>query len=164
MYAASLTPGALAIRQSDCGPRLRIRLSLKLWEVFWRHLLRWSLGPLHETRTKCQKELAWVKLFEVGPWTRWRRFKYCVLVQLRVLSFTFYSSVLWQMSELGFESPGMKKCFSVRSHVHKSVALCCFYCSLLHMDKMFLLTNLCELNTLGFIFTILCNVCSNVGR
>lgn len=121
LFLPGLPSAASSIRQSNCGPHLHIRLSLKHWEVFWRHLLCCSLGPMHETWTKCQKELAWVKLFDVMPSLRWRRFRNCMVVQLHVLFFTSsYSCLLWQMSELGFECTGMRKWFNMRSHVQKS--------------------------------------------
>lgn len=117
-------PGLGSIRQSNCGPRGHIRLSGKHWEVFWRHLLCCSLGPTHEAALKCQKALAWVKLFDVVPSPRWRRLKYCMVMQLHVLFFNFCSCLLWQMSDLGFECSGMRKWFNIRSHVDVGQCTC----------------------------------------
>lgn len=111
---------ASSIRKSNCGPQRHIRLSVKHWEVCWRHLLCCSPGPTHETWLKCQKVLAWVKLFDVTPSPRWRRLKYCMVMQLHVLFFNFHSCLLWQISELGVECSGMRKRFNMRSHLQNS--------------------------------------------
>lgn len=95
MYAVSVCPAwdlALQPRPLDkvtAGPTDTSDCQWNTGRIFWRHLLRCSLGAIHKAWLKCQKALAWVKLFDVMPSPRWRRLKYCMVMQLHVLFLLF---------------------------------------------------------------------------
>lgn len=126
LFLLGFGSAASFIRPSNCGPHRHIRLSVKHWEVCWRHLLGCSQGPTHAAWLQCQKVLARVKLFDVMPSPRWGGLKYCMVMQLHVPFLNFYSCLLWQMSELGFECWGMRKWINMRSQSRTCVgaAIC----------------------------------------
>lgn len=117
MYAVSVSPVDLALQshpsEVTVGPIDTSDCQWNIGRFTGDTCSAAPRGPRMRPDPRAQKSAGLSEV--IIPLPRCRRLKYCMVMQLHVLLFNFYSCLLWQMSELEFECLGMRKWFSMRS-------------------------------------------------